>query len=146
VLGKGKMLTKADSWFEENQQIYDHPKNPYTRIDILPSSRHILVKIAGHTIAETSSPSILFETGLRPRYYLPKTAVKWEYLSKSELTTKCPYKGLAQYYNVTVGGEVYKDVIWWYEYPTTESAGIQGLVCFYNEKVDTFIDGVLEEK
>ena len=72
--------------------------------------------------------------------------MKWEYLSKSELTTKCPYKGLAQYYNVTVGGEVYKDVIWWYEYPTTESAGIQGLVCFYNEKVDTFIDGVLEEK
>ena len=72
--------------------------------------------------------------------------LKWEYLSKSETTSKCPYKGLAQYYNVTIEGKEYKDVIWWYEYPTTESAAIQGMVCFYNEKVDTYIDGVLEDK
>lgn len=88
----------------------------------------------------------LFETGLRPRYYLPKTSVKQEYLTPSSTTTKCPYKGLAQYYNVTVEGKEHKDVVWWYEYPTTESAAIQGLVCFYNEKVDVFVDGVLEEK
>jgi len=136
----------ADAWFEEDQQIYDHPKNPYTRIDILPSSRRITVKLGGVVVAESSNPSFLFETGLRTWFYLPKTSVKWEYLSKSDTTSKCPYKGLAQYYNVTIEEKEYKDVIWWYEYPTTESAAIQGLVCFYNEKVDTYIDGVLEEK
>jgi len=72
--------------------------------------------------------------------------VKWEYLSKSDTTTICPYKGLAQYYSVKIGDKDFKDVIWWYEYPTTESAAIQGLVCFYNEKLDIFVDGVLEEK
>jgi len=135
-----------DAWFEEDQQIYDHPKNPYTRIDILPSSRKIEVKIGGATIAESSNSMFLFETGLRPRYYLPKTSVKQQYLTPSSTTTKCPYKGLAQYYNVTVDGKEYKDIIWWYEYPTTESAAVQGMVCFYNEKVDTYVDGVLEEK
>jgi len=69
-----------------------------------------------------------------------------EYLTRSETTSKCPYKGLAQYYNVTIDGKEHKDVIWWYEYPTTESAAIQGLVCFYNEKVDIYVDGVLEAK
>jgi len=135
-----------DAWFEEDAQIYDHPKNPYTRIDILPSSRKIEVKIGGVSVAESSNPAFLFETGLRTRFYLPKTSVKWEYLSKSDTVTKCPYKGAAQYYNVTIDGKEYKDIVWWYEYPTTESAAIQGLVSFYNEKVDTFVDGVLEEK
>ncbi|TVY91624.1 hypothetical protein LAWI1_G002588 [Lachnellula willkommii] len=136
-----------DAWFEEDQQIYDHPKNPYTRIDILPSSRKITVKIGGVTIAESLNPMFLFETGLRTRFYLPKTSVQWQFLSPSQTTSKCPYKGLANYYNVTLpDGKEYKDTIWWYEYPTTESSAIQGLVCFYNEKVDTYIDGVLEEK
>jgi uncharacterized protein (DUF427 family) len=65
----------TDAWFEEDQQIYDHPKNPYTRIDILPSSRKITVKIGGVTVAESSNPSFLFETSLRTRFYLPKTSV-----------------------------------------------------------------------
>jgi uncharacterized protein (DUF427 family) len=65
----------VDAWFEEDQQIYDHPKNPYTRIDILPSSRKITVKIGGKVIAESSNPRFLFETGLRTRFYLPKTSV-----------------------------------------------------------------------
>ncbi|TAQ87830.1 hypothetical protein B7494_g3840 [Chlorociboria aeruginascens] len=135
-----------DAWFEEDQQIYDHPKNPYTRIDILPSSRKIEVKIDGVKVAESTNSFFLFETGLRTRFYLPKTSVDWQYLSESQTTTKCPYKGKANYYNVTIGGKEYKDIIWWYEYPTTESSLVAGLVCFYNEKVDTYIDGVLEEK
>jgi uncharacterized protein (DUF427 family) len=81
------------------------------------------------------------------RAVLMTNKVQWQYLSESKTTSKCPYKGLANYYNVTLpDGKVYSDVIWWYEYPTTESSAIQGLVCFYNEKVDTYIDGVLEEK
>ncbi|KAL2071115.1 hypothetical protein VTL71DRAFT_12350 [Oculimacula yallundae] len=135
-----------DAWFEEDQQIYDHPKNPYTRIDILPSSRKIEVKIGGITVAESNNPMFLFETGLRTRYYLPKTSVNWKYLSPSTTTTKCPYKGKANYYNATVDGKEYKDIVWWYEYPITESAAVQGLVCFYNEKVETYVNGVLEDK
>lgn len=72
--------------------------------------------------------------------------MKWEYLTKSVTTSKCPYKGLAQYYNVVIEGKKFKDVVWWYEYPITESAAIQGLVSFYNENVDIYVDGVLEEK
>ncbi|RFU27440.1 hypothetical protein B7463_g8898, partial [Scytalidium lignicola] len=135
-----------DAWFEEDQQIYDHPKNPYTRIDILPSSRKITVKVGGVQIAESSSSMFLFETGLRTRYYLPKTSVQWKYLTKSDTTSKCPYKGLAQYYNIVIDGKEYKDTIWWYEYPITESAAVAGHVSFYNEKVDIYVDGVLEEK
>ncbi|KAH7399805.1 hypothetical protein BKA64DRAFT_670436 [Cadophora sp. MPI-SDFR-AT-0126] len=135
-----------DAWFEEDQQIYDHPKNPYTRIDILPSSRRIEVKIGGITVAECSNPMFLFETGLRTRYYLPKTSVKMQYLTPSTTTTKCPYKGKASYYNVVIDGKEHKDLVWWYEYPITESAAVQGLVCFYNEKVDIYVDGVLEKK
>jgi uncharacterized protein (DUF427 family) len=67
---------ESDAWFEEDQPIYGHPKSPYIRIDILPSSRKIEVKIGGVTVAESSNPKILLETGLRPRYYLPKTSVR----------------------------------------------------------------------
>ena len=70
------MRNTVDAWFEEDQQIYDHPKNPYTRIDILPSSRKVSVEVAGVVVAESAAPFFLFETGLRPRYYLPKTSVR----------------------------------------------------------------------
>ena len=72
--------------------------------------------------------------------------VNWEYTSESDTTTFCPYKGKAEYYNLNVNGKEIKDAIWWYRYPTIESAPIAGMVCFYNEKVDVFIDGVKEEK
>ena len=77
-----------DSWFEEDAQIYDHPKNPYARIDILPSSREIEVKIGGVTVAETSNPLFLFETGLRTRYYLPKTSVSIHHPSSRTRNTE----------------------------------------------------------
>ncbi|RDL40341.1 Uncharacterized protein BP5553_00320 [Venustampulla echinocandica] len=140
-------FTAMDAWFEEDQQIHgDHPKSPYTRIDILPSSRKIVVKIGGVEVASCSNPMFLFETGLRTRFYLPKSSVQWQYLSESKTSSKCPYKGIAKYYDVTIDGKVWKDVVWWYEFPTVESGAIQGLVCFYNEKVDVYIDGVLEAK
>ena len=74
--------------------------------------------------------------------------MQWQYLEPSETTSKCPYKGLAKYYDVKVGGKTFKDVVWWYEYPTTESAAVAGLVCFWNEKegVEVSVDGVAEEK
>lgn len=135
-----------DIWFQEDEPCYIHPKDPFKRIEIVPSTRTIRIDIAGHTIAESSNVMMLFETLLPTRYYLPKTAVKWEYLEPSTTRSGCPYKGEAGYYNVIVEGVAYKDVVWWYKYPTVESGAIAGRVCFYNEKVDVSIDGVLQER
>ncbi|MCJ1225465.1 hypothetical protein MMC12_002114 [Toensbergia leucococca] len=136
----------VDSWLEEDTPIYIHPKDPYKRISTIPSSRTITIKIAGHTIAESSSPLFLLETELPMRFYLPPTSVNWKYLSASETVTGCPYKGDANYYNVAIDGKEYKDIIWWYKLPTAESMLIAGKLCFYNEKVDVFIDGVEQER
>ncbi|OAG09602.1 DUF427-domain-containing protein [Paraphaeosphaeria sporulosa] len=135
-----------DQWFEEDVPIYQHPKDPYKRIDILSSTRPVKVALDGVTLAESSSPLFLLETTLRTRYYLPPTSVNWEVLSKSDTITYCPYKGRANYYNVTINGKEYKDLVWYYQYPTAESATVVGHLCFYNEKVDVWVDGVKEER
>ncbi|KAI9802530.1 MAG: hypothetical protein M1833_001602 [Piccolia ochrophora] len=135
-----------DAWFEEDQEIYVHPKDPYKRIDILPSSRTITVAVGGQTIAESSASMFLLETTLPTRYYLPKASVNWKLLSPSRSITRCPYKGEAEYYNVTVNGKEYRDLLWWYRYPTPESIAIAGRLAPYNEKVDISIDGVLQER
>ncbi|KAL8767163.1 MAG: hypothetical protein Q9209_006254 [Squamulea sp. 1 TL-2023] len=134
-----------DAWFEEDQPIYQHPKDPYKRIDILPSTRKITVKVHDVVIAESTLNMFLFETMLRTRYYMPKTAINWQYTTPSPTITECPYKGTAEYYNLMVDGDEIKDAIWWYRHPTRESALIEGMACFYNEKVDVYLDDVKEE-
>ncbi|KZL65605.1 duf427 domain protein [Colletotrichum incanum] len=135
-----------DQWLEEETPIYVHPKDPFKRIDILPSSRSVEVKVAGRSIAKTDFAVHLLETGLPTRYYLPLASVDQSVLRKSELMTKCPYKGDAEYYHIVVNGEEHKDLVWYYRLPTHESAGIAGLLCFYNEKVDIVLDGELLER
>mgnify|MGYP001817790002 CR=1 FL=1 len=133
-----------DSWFEEDEQVYVHARDPYTRVDVLPSSRHIEVVIDGVKVAESRSARLLFETGLPTRYYLPKTDVRMDLLEATDLRTECPYKGVAGYYDVVVGGNRHENVVWWYPFPAAESARIAGYVAFYNEKLDIFVDGELE--
>ena len=118
-----------DQWFEEDTRIYCHPKDPYKRIDILPSYRSIKVALGGVTLAETTSALFLLETTLRTRYYVPPTSVQWEYLIPSDTTTLCPYKGQAEYYHVNINGKLYKDLVWYYRYPTMESGLIAGYLC-----------------
>lgn len=132
------------AWFEEDEQIYVHPKDPYKRIDIHRSSRHIKVEVNGIAIAETNQPTLLFETMLRTRYYLPATCVDFTVLTPSDTVTSCPYKGDASYFNVVVRGKEIRDAVWRYKFPTQESAPVAGLLCFYNEKVDIWVDGVKE--
>ncbi|KAF1927538.1 DUF427-domain-containing protein [Didymella exigua CBS 183.55] len=134
-----------DQWFEEDVPVYGHPKDPYKRIDILHSTRNIKVGIDGVVLAESSSPLFLLETTLRTRHYLPPTSVKWECLRLSDTKTLCPYKGQANYYDVIVNGKEYRDLVWYYRYPTSESTPIAGYMCFYNEKVDVWIDGEKEQ-
>ncbi len=133
-------------WFEENEPIFVHPRDPYTRIDVLASSRHIRVEIDGVTVADSHQPRILFETGLRPRYYLPLTDVRMDMLRPSETESRCPYKGTANYYSVDTGTAVHEDVVWYYKTPLPESQKIIGLVAFWNEKLDIYVDGVLEDR
>ncbi len=130
-----------DHWFEEDEEVFVHPRDPYTRVDILPSSRHVRVEIGGETVADSTSPTLLFETGLPVRYYLPKPDVRLDRLTPTDTVTRCPYKGTARYWSVTAGGETHVDIAWGYDAPVRESAPIAGLVCFYNEKVDLVVDG-----
>ena len=131
-----------DSWFEEDEEVFTHPRDPYSRVDILPSSRHVRVAVDGVTVAESSSPRLLFETGLPVRYYLPKTHVRMDLLTPTETATHCPYKGQAEYWSVN--GRV--DLAWSYPTPLPESQKVAGLIAFYNEKVDIYVDGVLQER
>lgn len=133
-------------WFEEDEEVWVHARDPYTRIDILPSSRRVRIEIDGETVADTTHASFLYETGLPTRYYIPKTDVRMDLLTPTDTETACPYKGTARYWSVTVDGKTYEDVVWGYDIALPESQKITGLVSFYNEKVDVYVDEVLEKK
>lgn len=135
-----------ESWFEEDEEVHVHARDPYTRIDILQSSRHIEVVIDGVKVADSHAPRLLFETGMPVRYYLPKTDVRMDLLEATELHTSCPYKGTASYYDVVVDGKRYENVVWWYPFAAEESQRVAGFVSFYNEKLDIYIDGELETR
>ena len=135
-----------DEWLEEDEPVYTHPRDPYTRVDILASSRQIRVVVDGLTVAESSCPRILFETHLPPRFYLPLTDVRLDLLQASETCSHCPYKGEASYWSLEVEGRRYDDFVWCYRSPFPESQKIAGLACFYNEKVDLYVDGVLQDR
>jgi uncharacterized protein (DUF427 family) len=135
-----------DAWFEEDEQVFTHPRDPYTRVDILPSSRHVRIELDGVTIAESDKPTLLFETGLPTRYYLPKTHVRMDALTASEAESHCPYKGQAEWWSVDVGKGIHADLAWSYRTPVPESQKIAGLVAFYDEKVDVYVDGALQSR
>ena len=128
-------------WFEEDEPVYTHPRDPYSRVDILASSRHVRVEVDGVTVADSHQPRILFETGLPPRYYLPLTDVRMDLLRPSATQTHCPYKGTAAYWSVDTGDAEHQDIVWIYRTPLPESQKIAGLACFYDEKVDVYLDG-----
>ncbi|SFE33359.1 Uncharacterized conserved protein, DUF427 family [Actinopolyspora alba] len=130
-----------DEWFEEDEPVYVHPRDPYKRVDILESSRHVQVRLDGVTVADSHHPRILFETGLPPRYYLPLPDVRMDLLRPSDHETHCPYKGTAGYWHVRTGEAEHPDTVWTYRTPLPESHKIAGLACFYDERVDILLDG-----
>jgi uncharacterized protein (DUF427 family) len=130
-----------DEWFEEDEPVYVHPRDPYTRVDILTSSRHVEVRVAATTVAASDRPTLLFETGLPTRYYLPMTDVRMDLLTPTGSVTRCPYKGTATYWSL--GPHV--DLAWSYRTPIAESQKIAGLICFYNERVELVVDGVVQD-
>jgi uncharacterized protein (DUF427 family) len=132
---------RMDRWLEEDEEIGVHPRDPYHRIDVLKTDRHVRISLDGELLAETTRAIALFESNLPPRWYLPKDDVVAE-LQPSDTVTRCPYKGTAGYYSVN-GTE---DLVWYYADPRPEAGRIKDLVCFFNERVDLELDGELQER
>jgi uncharacterized protein (DUF427 family) len=132
-----------DAWFEEDEEVFVHPRSPQARIAILPSSRHVVVSVDGVVVADSVHPTFLHETGLPVRTYLPKVDVRMDLLTPTDSETACPYKGFAEYWTLRLpeGGE-HPDIVWSYRTPLRESQQIAGLVAFYDTRVDVTIDGV----
>ncbi len=131
-----------DAWFEEDERIFIHPRSPYVRVDALCSTRTVRVEVDGVTLAESSSPVMVFETGLPTRYYLNRTEVDLSHLVPSDTVTQCPYKGMTSaYWSIDVGGTLRPDLVWSYDFPTRQLLAVTGMLGFYNEKVDIFVDG-----
>ena len=130
-----------DGWFEEDEEVYVHPHDPYTRIDILHSSRYVEVEVNGVKVADTHRPTLLFETRLPTRYYIPKVDVRMDLLIPTDTVTGCAYKGFAQYWSLAAGDATIKDLAWSYKTPLPDNVKIAGLVAFYNEHVDLIVDG-----
>jgi uncharacterized protein (DUF427 family) len=131
-----------DAWFEEDERVFVHPRDPYTRVDALRSTRSVRIELDGVVLAESSSPVLVFETGLPTRYYLNRMEIDCAHLVASDTVTACPYKGTTSgYWTARIGDNTHTDIAWTYDFPTRELLPIAGMVAFYNERVDTFVDG-----
>lgn len=132
-------------WFEEDERLVAHARDPHKRVDVAPSSRHVRVELDGSLLAESTRPTLLFETTLPVRYYLPRDDVVAE-LVPTTTSTVCPYKGTASWWAVRVGDRVVEDLAWSYRSPIAENPRIAGLVCFLNERVDLVVDGEPQQR
>ena len=135
---------RVDHWYEEDEEIFVHPRDPYKRVDAILSSRHVQVVLGGEIVADTRRAHFLFETRLPTRYYIPPEDVRMDLLVPSQKTTACPYKGRARYLSARIGGQEFPDIVWSYPEPIPECPKIKGLMSFFNEQVDEIrVDGVV---
>jgi uncharacterized protein (DUF427 family) len=141
----GRTEPGVDHWYEEDEEVWVHPRDPHKRVDAIPSSRHVEVSLEGRRLADSHRPVLLYETWLPVRYYLPAEDVDFSALEATDLLTRCPYKGIASYWSVT-GVEQGKNIVWTYRDPIAAVASIRDHICFYNEFVDIEVDGVALER
>ena len=134
-------LEKVDAWYLEDELGYAHPRDPYHRVDVHRSSRHVLVLVGQTLVAETSHPMVLFESSLAPRFYLPPDAVRTDFLVKSETVSRCPYKGDGQHWHVVVEGKQFTDAGWSLTTPLGDALMIPRWFGFYPEKLHIKVDG-----
>jgi uncharacterized protein (DUF427 family) len=138
---------RVDEWLEEDEPLIGHVRDPYHRVDVLDSSRHVRVELDGVVLAETSHPRALFETSLPTRWYIPPDDVRRELLVPSERQSVCAYKGVASYHSVTAGADgLATDLVWFYPEPREDVGRIRDYLCFFDERVDVFVDGELQER
>jgi uncharacterized protein (DUF427 family) len=132
----------VDRWLEEDEEVVGHPRDPFHRIDIRQSSRHVVVTLDGEVVAETRRPTLLFETGLPVRHYIPREDVRLDVLGGSDKRTTCAYKGHASYF----GTGTHPDIAWTYPEPLSDAEQIRGLIAFFNERADITVDGEQQER
>lgn len=137
---------RMDEWLEEDEPALVHVRDPYHRVDVLATSRHVKVSVLGEVVAESTRPHVIYETGLPARWYFPREDVRTDLLVRSEKRTGCAYKGFASYFSVEVDGEREEDVVWFYPEPQREAEPIRDLLCFFNERVEIEVDGELQER
>jgi uncharacterized protein (DUF427 family) len=135
-----------EHWYEENEEVFVHPRDPFVRVDAIHSSRHVRVERDGQLLAESNAPILVYETGLPTRYYLPESDVDASVLADSDLQTGCPYKGFASYRDVVVDGRRHPGLFWFYTAPFSEVSDVKGYLAPYNERVDLTVDGEPQER
>ncbi len=137
---------QMDAWFEEAEEVFEHARDPQHRVDVIASTRRVVVRFEGEALAASDRPHLLFETTLPVRYYLPPQDVNLDLLEPSDLVTRCPYKGVARFWSLGDGGRPGRNVAWSYPDPIPENPKIKDLIAFYNERVDIEVDGELLER
>ncbi|MEU2108253.1 DUF427 domain-containing protein [Streptomyces sp. NPDC087659] len=136
-----------DHWYEEEEEIFVHPRDPHKRVDALPSTRHVQVEIEGTVVADTRTPVLLFETDLPVRYYFPREDVRLDLFTQTDTSTRCPYKGVAtEYWSWAGGGDVRPDIAWSYPDPLPGVGVIKDRIAFYDEFVDVIVDGERQQR
>lgn len=136
----------VDEWFCEDEQLFGHPRDPFSRIDVYRTTRHVRVSLDGVALADTRQALVLHETGLPPRWYVPPEDVRTDLLEPSSLRTRCAYKGSASYWSARVGDLLVDDIVWSYPEPQHDAERVRDLLCFFNERVDLEVDGELQER
>lgn len=126
----------VDEWFAEDEQLFGHPRDPYSRIDVYRTTRRVRVHVAGEVVADSVRARALFETGLPTRWYLPPEDVRLELLEPSPTRTRCAYKGSASYWHVRAGGELHEDLAWSYPAPQHDAEPVRDLIAFLNERAE----------
>ena len=136
-----------DQWFEEDEEVFVHARDPYHRVDVVDSRRAVWVVAGGEDLATSTATRVLFETGLPVRYYIPRNDVRMDVMEPSDTRTQCPYKGTAEYFSARLGGEILEDIVWTYPNPIAECPRIANYTCFFNERVeDIYVDGTAIEQ
>jgi uncharacterized protein (DUF427 family) len=130
-----------EEWREEDETLVGHPRDPFTRIQTRRSSRHVVVMRDGVVLADSVRPTLLCETHLPVRHYLPRADVRTALLTPSETRTVCAYKGTASYLHAETGAGTVRDLVWTYAAPLHDALAVEEMLCFFDERVDTVIDG-----
>jgi uncharacterized protein (DUF427 family) len=135
-----------DEWLDEDEPLIGHARDPYHRIDVRDTSRHVRVSVHGEVIAESTRTRVLFETGLPPRFYFPAEDVRTELLEPSDKQTTCAYKGFATHLHLRLGDHFEDDLVWTYRDPLHDAFQVKDMLAFYNERVDLELDGESQER
>jgi uncharacterized protein (DUF427 family) len=137
---------QMDEWFAEDEELHGHPRDPYARIDVYPSSRHVRILLDGQVLADTRRSRALFESNLPTRWYIPQEDVRMDLLETSTTRTRCAYKGSASHFHAQLRGALHEDVAWTYPEPQHDGEPVKDYVAFYNERVVVELDGEPEDR